>query len=54
VRHKPERDAAVAQTMECPACGRRGRLELHRDQIVWRVGHQADCVVLASSQPVPR
>jgi len=33
---------------------RRGRLELHRDQIVWRVGHQDGCAVLLSSPPVAR
>jgi len=52
--HPPERYAVVPRTMECPTCGRRGRLELHREQIVWRGGHQPDCEVLASSQPVPR
>ncbi len=40
--------------MECPTCGRRGRLELHREQIVWRVGHTTDCQVLASAQAVNR
>jgi len=44
----------VPRTMECPTCGRRGRLELHRGDVVWRVGHTPDCEVLASAQAVNR
>jgi len=48
---RPPEKYGVPRGLECPTCGRYGRLEIHGDAIRWAVGHQADCTVLASSQP---
>jgi len=51
---RPPEKYGVPRGLECPTCGRYGRLEIRGDAIRWAVGHHADCTVLASSQPVPR
>jgi len=51
--HPPEK-YGVPRGLECPTCGRFGRLEMRNDAIRWAVGHQDGCAVLLSSRPVAR
>jgi len=51
---RPPEKYGVPRGLECPTCGRFGRLEMRNDAIRWAVGHQDGCAVLLSSRPVPR